>query len=253
MSMQALTHLRASLLLLVETKRLVKEFEYDGISHVTWYPNNRPALDVTAQARRSNESCSRFVYMGQVQPKKGLYEIIEAAERFDDPITVDVFGPLMGGIRADAFSGRARVRYCGVVAPEDVMPTLLALAGTESPAPLDGVNLVPTLRGKKETIREWLHFEHAPCYSKEQAYHALEDGKHKYIWRAKGGREHLFDLEKDPEEERDLTKDEAHASTLELWRERMIQRLANRPEGFVQDGQLVPDRPYPPLNRGTET
>ena len=44
-------------------------------------------------------------------------------------------------------------------------------------------------------IREWLHFEHAPCYSKAQAYHALTDGTHKYIWRPADGREQLFDLE----------------------------------------------------------
>lgn len=134
---------------------------------------------------------------------------------------------------------------------EDIMPTLLALAGTRSPALIDGVNLVPALRGQKQVIREWLHFEHAPCYSREQAYHALTDGRFKYIWRPTDGREHLFDLEKDPHEERDLSKDTSHDATLEAWRTRLVQRLAKRPEGFSKNGKLMPGATYRPLNKGT--
>ncbi|MHC4497412.1 MAG: sulfatase-like hydrolase/transferase, partial [Planctomycetota bacterium] len=126
---------------------------------------------------------------------------------------------------------------------EDIMPTLLSLAGTKSPAHVDGVNLVPILRGQNGLIREWLHFEHAPCYSQEQAFHALTDGHFKYIWRPLGGTEHLFDLKKDPREERDLSKDESHLTTLETWRNRLIERLAIRPEGFSENGRLIPGRP----------
>ncbi|MHC4742949.1 MAG: sulfatase-like hydrolase/transferase [Planctomycetota bacterium] len=136
---------------------------------------------------------------------------------------------------------------------EDIMPTLLALAGTESPARVDGINLAPVLRGKKTLIREWLHFEHAPCYSKEQAYHALTDGRFKYVWRPTSGKEHLFDLKNDPKEEHDLSKEASHSTALEKWRKRLIRRLANRPEGFSQNGRLIPGRPYKPLNEGEMT
>ncbi|MCP4450813.1 MAG: sulfatase-like hydrolase/transferase [Planctomycetes bacterium] len=80
-------------------------------------------------------------------------------------------------------------------------------------AHMDGVNLVPTLRGQTSVIREWLHFEHAPCYSKAQAYQALTDGHVKYLWRLADGREHLFNLDMDPHEERDLSMGNAHAAT----------------------------------------
>ena len=133
---------------------------------------------------------------------------------------------------------------------EDIMPTLLALADTKSPACVDGVNLLPGLRGEKQEIREWLHFEHAPCYSTAQAYHALTDGTHKYIWRSVDGSEHLFNLEMDLYEERDLSKDESHRATLEVWRTRLVQRLANRPEGFSENGKLIPGCRYNPLNQG---
>jgi arylsulfatase len=134
---------------------------------------------------------------------------------------------------------------------EDIMSTLIAIAGTRSPAPLDGVNLVPTLRGDKQTIREWLHFEHAPCYSQAQAYHALTDGHFKYIWRPTDGKEQLFDLDKNLSEEHDLSEDKLHRPTLQAWRRRLVQRLADRPEGFSKNGRLIAGRPYRALNKGT--
>jgi arylsulfatase A-like enzyme len=134
---------------------------------------------------------------------------------------------------------------------EDIMPTLLAVARTKSGAHVDGVNLVPSLRGGKGVIRKWLHFEHAPCYSREQAYHALTDGRYKYIWRPTDGKEHLFDLDKDIKEEYDLSDDASHRGLLETWRKRLVERLAGRPEGFSQDGKLIAGRPYRALNEGT--
>jgi arylsulfatase len=133
---------------------------------------------------------------------------------------------------------------------EDIMPTLLRLAGANLPTHVDGVSLIPTLRGDQQRIRDWLHFEHAPCYSEAQAYHALTDGRLKYIWRPADGREQLFDLNEDPQEEHDLSKDTSYQAALEQWRVCLIQRLAGRPEGFSENGRLVPGRPYPPLNEG---
>ncbi|HOD80099.1 MAG: Arylsulfatase [Planctomycetes bacterium ADurb.Bin126] len=132
---------------------------------------------------------------------------------------------------------------------EDLLPTLAELAGANCPA-VDGVSLVPALRGQKQVIREQLHFEHAPCYSRDQAYHALTDGRHKYVWRPTDGRERLFDLQSDPREEHNLAADPAAAKLLETWRSRMVRRLAPRPEGFSDGKQLIPGRPYKPLMAG---
>ena len=133
---------------------------------------------------------------------------------------------------------------------EDIMPTLLALAGLQPPSRFDGVDLTPTLRGKEQTLRPWLHFEHAPCYSKPQAYHAMTDGRYKYIWRPTDGSEQLFDLDNDPTERKNLAAQKASAELLATWRGRMIKRLTPRPEGFVQNGKLIAGRPYKPLNAG---
>lgn len=150
-----------------------------------------------------------------------------------------------------ALGFKAGTRSNQPVCLEDVMPTLLSLAGAECPAHVDGVNLKPTLQGKEQKIRDWLHIEHAPCYSDAQAFQALTDGRFKYIWRPLDGSEQLFDLSKDAHEEHDLSKDAVSSETLGKWRQRLVERLANRPEGFSKDGKLVPGRPYHPLNPGT--
>jgi arylsulfatase A-like enzyme len=165
--------------------------------------------------------------------------------------------------KCEPFEGSANIPFIVAAAPglglkpgwrcaqpvclEDVMPTLLELAGGQRPALMDGVSLVPVLRGEDRVIREWLHFEHAPCYSKPQAFHALTDGHDKYIWRPADGTELLFDLDRDPREERDLSK--RAGEKLALWRARLVPRLVGRPEGFADGATLIPGRPYPAVQR----
>ncbi|OGV63012.1 MAG: hypothetical protein A2283_14800, partial [Lentisphaerae bacterium RIFOXYA12_FULL_48_11] len=143
---------------------------------------------------------------------------------------------------------KAGLRIMQSVCLEDIMPTLLEFANVARPSLMDGVSLVPVLRGENRVIREWLHFEHAPCYSKEQAFHVLTDGRYKYIWRPLDGAEYLFDLESDPLEEHDLSKIVERRVTLECWRGRLIKRLAGRQEGFSDGTMLVAGRPYPALH-----
>ena len=127
---------------------------------------------------------------------------------------------------------------------EDVMPTLLELAGAPRPPSVDGRSLVPVLRDPATVVRDWLHYEHAPIYGAAQAFHALTDGRRKFIWRPMDGREQLFDLDADPREERDLATDPAAAASLADWRARLVRRLAGRPEGFSDGQRLISGRPY---------
>jgi len=132
---------------------------------------------------------------------------------------------------------------------QDIMPTLLSLADCPLPDQLDGINLLPLLQGADQEIRPWLHFEHATCYSEEQAFHALTDGHFKYIWRPLDGSEQLFNLDEDNAEIQDLSEDSAYQKLLLTWRQRLIEILSAQPEGFVKAGRLVAGRPYPPLNK----
>jgi arylsulfatase len=61
-----------------------------------------------------------------------------------------------------------------------------------------------------------------------------------------------LDLEADPREEHDLTRDAAQRALVTSWRTRLIQRLASRPEGFSDGQRLIPGRPYRAIMPGKE-
>ncbi len=136
---------------------------------------------------------------------------------------------------------------------EDVMPTLLELAGAEIPKSVDGLSLVSSMRAPEGPGRDWIHYEHAPIYSPEQGFHALVDSRYKFIWRPVNGQEQLFDLEADPREEHDLAQVPDRQEQLAHWRERLVRRLAGRPEGFSDGEKLIAGRPYPPLQKKAAT
>lgn len=128
---------------------------------------------------------------------------------------------------------------------EDIMPTVLELAGCPEPSSVDGRSLVPWLRGEGDSgWREYLHGEHATCYHKEQANHYLTDGREKYVWMTELGTELLFDLRHDPKELRNLAALPAHAQRTAMWRGRLIEELRGRPEGFTDGVNLLSGRPY---------
>lgn len=130
---------------------------------------------------------------------------------------------------------------------EDLMPTVLDLAGCEAPAGLDGRSLAPWLRGERDAAwREYIHGEHATCYRQEQANHYLTDGREKYVWMTHRGTELMFDLQKDPQELHNLAGDTAFDSHLAMWRSRLMEILKGRPEGFTDGERLIAGRPYRP-------
>ena len=90
-----------------------------------------------------------------------------------------------------------------VVGLEDVMPTILDAVGVKIPNSVTGRSVLDAIRDKK--WREFIHGEHAPCYSKDNGMHYLTDGKEKYIYFPTTGQEQFFDLRKDYQELYDLT------------------------------------------------
>ncbi|NOZ22358.1 MAG: arylsulfatase [Planctomycetes bacterium] len=121
---------------------------------------------------------------------------------------------------------------------EDIMPTLLDMAGVPIPESVEGASLLPLMRGEDAPWRDFIHIENAPTH------HSLTDGKEKFIWFVKDGRERFFDLTQDPSECHDLIGDAQASSRIDVWRSRLIDELKNRPEGFSDGARLIPGRKY---------
>lgn len=122
----------------------------------------------------------------------------------------------------------------------DILPTLLDAAGVPAHPELDGRSLLPLLDGKTEGWRPYLDLEHGVCYSRENHWNALTDGREKYIYHAYDGQEQFFDLADDPHELSDLASHPASAERVSVWRSRMIEHLAPRGPEYVRNGRLVP-------------
>jgi arylsulfatase A-like enzyme len=122
----------------------------------------------------------------------------------------------------------------------DLLPTFLEAAGREPSRPVDGRSLLALVRGGGAGWRDCIDLEHNICYSPENHWNALTDGRTKYIFHARDGEEQLFDLERDPHELDDLAGDPAHAAALRLWRGRLVEHFAERGEPFLHNGKLAP-------------
>ena len=123
----------------------------------------------------------------------------------------------------------------------DLMPTILDITGTAVPDSVEGRSLEPLCRenSKQESWREYIHGEHAMIYRPDNAMQYVTDGKEKFIWNTVTGRELFFDLVKDPQELRDLSKNLEYSDRVKLWRERLIQELAPRTEDNLSDGKKL--------------
>ncbi|MEN8202063.1 MAG: arylsulfatase [Bacteroidota bacterium] len=121
----------------------------------------------------------------------------------------------------------------------DFLPTFLDAAGVSIPEEMDGMSLLDLIRDPAAGWRPYIDLEHATCYSEENYWSALTDGSWKYIWFFRTGTEQLFNLEKDPGEEHDLSQNRKYRKTLKAWRGRMIDHLEERGDGFVKQGELV--------------
>lgn len=136
---------------------------------------------------------------------------------------------LLMGTAGDERVGHHRVDD-RLVGWQDVMPTLLDLAGIEVPSTVQGMSMV------SETRRESLYGE---CNEGSTATRMIHDGRYKLIYYAAGNRVQLFDLETDPRELDDLASQEGYAEVRDRLTRRLIDELYGSDRSWVQDGQLV--------------
>jgi arylsulfatase A-like enzyme len=142
-----------------------------------------------------------------------------------------------GGVRVPLIVRWPRVTRPGTVigtpaTTDDLLPTLLDLAGVTGPAAvtLDGASLAPLFRGDSLPSRPL--FWHFPHYhgSGNRPSGAVRDGSYKLVEWFEDGRIELYDLSTDSAEARDVSvaQPETAARLRQLlhdWRERIGARM----------------------------
>ena len=121
------------------------------------------------------------------------------------------------------------------------MPTALELAGLPIPEQVDQLSLIGTEK------RDYIHGEHGEGVT---AQRMIRRGNTKLIYYPVGNRAHLFDLEADPRETKDLATDPAHAEELASLVDLLLENLHGSDFEWVQDGKLtgLPDRDVGPIS-----
>lgn len=121
----------------------------------------------------------------------------------------------------------------GLVELQDVMPTLLDLAGHTPSIALDGKSMMPLVADTGHVIRDYLHGEHTLG---EQSNHFIVTETDKYAWFSQTGEEQYFDLKSDPHELHNLIHQPDRQERIATLRRHLAERLAGREEGY-SDGQ----------------
>ncbi len=129
-----------------------------------------------------------------------------------------------------------------LVCLDDIMPTLLDLAGVPIPETVDGISMVG------EETRDYVYGE---CVEDAGATRMVRDGRFKLIYYAVGNRVQLFDLANDREERFDLATSPDHTSVRDRLVETMVGEFYGSDVEWVKNGELVgwPDRNHSPSPR----
>ncbi len=120
---------------------------------------------------------------------------------------------------------------------QDVMPTLLDLAGIDIPETVEGISMVGEERRS---------FFYGEVGEDDNACRMIHEGRYKLIYYPVGNHRQLFDLETDPDEMNDLASESTHSAMLEGLTERLVAQLYGGDQSWVQNGALVgkPDKVF---------
>ncbi|MBT5872153.1 MAG: sulfatase-like hydrolase/transferase [Candidatus Latescibacteria bacterium] len=127
---------------------------------------------------------------------------------------------------------------------QDIMPTLLDLAGIDIPESVEGVSMV---------AGEGRSYLYGETGEDGQASRMMHDGRYKLIYYPVGNRVHLFDLVDDPAERYDLSGSREHNEIRGRLSRKLMDQLYGGDEAWIKDGMLagLPDQDYLPTpNRG---
>lgn len=114
----------------------------------------------------------------------------------------------------------------------DVFPTLFTLATNQEVYDIDGKN-----KFEEKNIDEYIHGEHVLG---KFSNHYIVTNEWKYIWFDQTGKQQLFNLKLDPNEEMNVVDE--NQKVRESLKAVLMNELKNREEGFVKNGKLIANK-----------
>ena len=152
---------------------------------------------------------------------------------YDDLVRIPLTMRLPGAIRPGTVVSQP-------VSQIDLMPTILDYVGQPLPERLPGRSLRPLLEGRDVSWRDY-----AFCQRANQS-RMLRTDRHKYVYGKRGPKQPplvaLYDLERDPEENRNLADSPEHADLVRRMHRRLLEVMA-------QDGDpLRASFPHDPVS-----
>jgi arylsulfatase A-like enzyme len=141
----------------------------------------------------------------------------------------------------------------------DFAPTLLAAAGRDVPADMQGRSFLPILQGT--TPNDWrtsmyYRYYHYPMHHKVQPHYGVRTETHKLIYFNKINQWELYDLSKDPHEVNNVYNDPAYAETRKKLKDEMyrLKKELKDEDQFAnelpRDNVDAPAKPMKPAKPG---
>lgn len=169
-------------------------------------------------------------YMGDNGFSFGEHGLIDKRHAYEESMRVPLLAWAPGRIRVDSLPQ--------IIMNVDIGPTILDIAGRETPARMNGRSFWPLLQGREtEDWREALFYEYywERPFPQTPTTHAVRTDRYKFIrYHGIWDLNEFYDLEKDPYEARNLIADPA-------W-EPIIRELNNRLFDWLEetDGMRIP-------------
>ncbi len=178
------------------------------------------------------EESTMVFYMGDNGFSFGEHGLIDKRHMYEESIRV----PLLARCPEIIKPG---TKVIELIQNIDIAPTILDLAGLETPDYMDGRSFVPLLEGKKIPWRDAILYEYywERNFPQTPTIHGIRTDRYKYIhYHGIWDIDEFYDLQKDPEEMNNLINSPEHQDLIKKLKDRMFDMLE------ATGGMIIPLR-----------